>query len=42
MREKHHGTQPFSVLGEVAECLAEDLNEIIEGPKDAFVQLFLT
>ena len=42
MREKHHGTQPFFVLGQVAECLAEDLNELIEGPKEAMVQLVLT
>ena len=42
MRENHHGTEPFFVLGEVAEGLAENLNELIEGPKDAIVQIFLT
>jgi len=41
MREKHHGTQSFCVLSQVAECLAKDLKQVLQGGKNAIVQVFL-
>ncbi len=41
MREKHHGTQPLCVVSQFGECSTQHLNQVLQGGKDAIVQVFL-
>jgi len=41
VREKRHRTQALFVLSQLSECLTQYLDQLIQGGKDAIVQVFL-
>jgi hypothetical protein len=42
MREKHHGTESLFVLSQFGECSTQHLNQLLQGWKEAIVQVFLS